>query len=45
MVKRISCAICGRACKLAPSTALRPGENWYCERCDAFTETDVEVED
>jgi hypothetical protein len=40
---RINCAICGRACKFVE----RPGfvTGWWCEPCDAFTETDVEVED
>lgn len=41
----INCAICGKPCKLAPTTPQAPGPNWYCARCDAFTETDVEVED
>lgn len=37
----INCAVCGKACKLTPSTPQAPGPNWYCKRCDAFTETDA----
>jgi len=46
---RISCAVCGKACKWIKS---EPDEDcparfggWYCKPCDVFTETDVEVED
>jgi len=45
----IQCAVCGRPCKWV---AADPDEEapskfggCYCEPCDTFTETDVEVED
>jgi hypothetical protein len=38
----IHCAICGKPCTLVVSEERH---GWYCQACDAFTETDVEVED
>jgi hypothetical protein len=35
----IHCAICGKDC------VWKQQRGWYCEACDAFTETDVEVEE
>lgn len=34
----IDCAVCGRRCR-------KRSKGWYCAPCDAYTETDVEVED
>ncbi len=49
MADRISCAVCGKACKLTPADpdgdAPEKFGGWYCAPCDTFTETDVEVED
>jgi ribosomal protein S27AE len=42
---RISCAICGKACKWVEAAQVAHAGGWYCARCDAFTETDIEVED
>lgn len=43
------CAICGRGCvwRVADPEAEAPSKfgGWYCGPCDAFTETDVELED
>jgi hypothetical protein len=43
---RISCVICGKACKWVPADPdiYAPNQfgGWYCESCDTFTETDVE---
>jgi hypothetical protein len=39
--RRIVCAVCGQPCIFV--SAIFGG--WYCAPCDAFTETDVEVED
>lgn len=42
-IKAEHCAICGKPCKLVPTADNFGG--WYCKPCDAYTETDVEVED
>lgn len=44
------CAVCGKPCQwVAAREADRESANpiggWHCKPCDAFTETDVEVED
>lgn len=43
---RISCAVCGRACRWIEDEYTGPtGRNergWYCERCDVFTEDRLE---
>lgn len=43
----VACAICGQPCKLVDSDPDGSGAlgGWYCEPCDVFSETDVEVED
>jgi hypothetical protein len=33
----VECAVCGRPC-------VEDDDGWYCRRCDARSETDVEVE-
>lgn len=41
------CAVCGKPCKYVDDNPAEfpPRGGWYCKPCDAFTETDVEVED
>jgi hypothetical protein len=44
------CAVCGQSCIFVsasgdPDEAPSKFGGWYCSPCDAFTETDVEVED
>lgn len=34
----IDCAVCGRPC-------CERKAGWYCKTCDAYSETDVEIED
>lgn len=45
----LDCAICGRECRWTPADpdgyAPEKFGGWYCEPCDAYTESDVEVED
>lgn len=44
----IRCAICGKPCTWIAAVPI-PGVGtfggWYCKPCDAYTETDVELED
>ncbi len=46
---KVKCAVCGKTCKWvsADPDADAPSKfgGWYCEPCDAYTETDVELED
>jgi hypothetical protein len=41
----INCAICGKSCDWIDDQEADGSGGWYCKPCDAFTETDVEVED
>jgi hypothetical protein len=49
MSSQISCAVCGGPCKLvyADPDNDAPGKfgGWYCDSCDCFVETDIELED
>jgi hypothetical protein len=43
----IACAVCLKPCKWVDDdpSAFPACGGWYCKPCDAFTETDVEIED